>query len=137
LASAVRGKLIWRRQLTTQPPLQGAETSVLAFTSLLSDQEISDILIMTVEWVRSHASEIPGLERLGMYYRFHQGPIYQWLGGLDPLLVADQVAVLLKVPPSWVYANADELPGALRLGRYLRFRPTVIKQFLNGSEACQ
>ena len=121
----------------TQYQTQPAETPVLAFTSLLSDQEVADILIMTVEWVRSHASEIPGLERLGMYYRFHRKPIEQWLGSLDRLLDADQVAALLKVPPSWVYANADQIPGVLRLGRYIRFRPTVIAQFLSGSEACQ
>jgi predicted DNA-binding transcriptional regulator AlpA len=121
----------------TQYQLQPAETPVLAFTALLSDQEVADILIMTVEWVRSRASEIPGLERLGMYYRFHSKPIEQWLGSLDRLLDADQVAALLKVPPSWVYANADQIPGVLRLGRYIRFRPTVIAQFLSGSEACQ
>ena len=121
----------------TQYQTQPAETPFLAFTSLLSDQEVADILIMTVEWVRSHASEIPGLERLGMYYRFHRKPIEQWLGSLDRLLDADQVAALLKVPPSWVYANADQIPGVLRLGRYIRFRPTVIAQFLSGSEACQ
>jgi hypothetical protein len=31
-----------------------------------------------------------------------------------------ELASLLKVPPSWVYAHADEL-GAYRLGKYLRF----------------
>jgi hypothetical protein len=116
---------------------QPAETPVLAFTALLLDQEVADILIMTVEWVRSHASEIPGLERLGMYYRFHRKPVEQWLGSLDRLLDADQVAALLKVETSWVYANADQIPGVLRLGRYIRFRPTVFALFLNGSEACQ
>ena len=121
----------------TQYQTQPAKTPVLAFTALLSDQEVADILIMTVEWVRSHAGEIPGLERLGMYYRFHRKPIEQWLGSLDRLLDADQVAALLKVPPSWVYANADQIPGVLRLGRYIRFRPTVVAQFLSGSEACQ
>jgi hypothetical protein len=126
-----------RRQSLTQYHTRPAETPVLAFTPLLSDQEIAGILIMTVEWVRAHASEIPGLERLGMYYRFHRKPVEQWLGSLDQLLEADQVATLLTVPPSWVYANADQIPGVLRLGRYIRFRPTVIAQFLNGSEACQ
>ncbi|HWR52592.1 MAG TPA: hypothetical protein VN428_15890 [Bryobacteraceae bacterium] len=116
---------------------QLAETPVPAFTPLLSDEEVADILVMTVEWVRIHSAEIPGLKRLGMYYRFHSRPFEQWLGSLDRLLEAEQVASLLKVPTSWVYANADQLPGVLRLGRYVRFRPTVIKQFLGGSEACQ
>jgi predicted DNA-binding transcriptional regulator AlpA len=87
--------------------------------------------------VRAHADEIPGLERLGMYYRFHRRAIEQWLGSLERLLVAGDVAVLLKVPTSWVYQNADQIPGLIRLGRYVRFRPTVIRQFLGGSEACQ
>jgi hypothetical protein len=48
-----------------------------------------------------------------------------------------RVAELLKVPESWVYSNADEIPGVLRLGRYVRFRPAVIHRFLAGSEAVQ
>jgi len=94
-------------------------------------------LVMTVEWVRTHAAEIPGLERLGMYYRYHRTPIEQWLGTLDRLLEAEPVAKLMKVPTSWVYANADEIPGVLRLGRYIRFRPTVIRPFLSGATTCQ
>ena len=43
----------------------------------------------------------------------------------------------MKVPTSWVYANADQVPGVLRLGRYVRFRPTIINQFLGGSEVVQ
>jgi len=120
-----------------QKQSQLAETPVSAFTSLISDGELAEILVMTVEWVRSHAGEIPGLERLGMYYRFHRTPIEQWLGSLDRLLEADQVAALLKVPSSWAYAHADEIPGVLRLGRYVRFRPSILRQFLGGSEACQ
>jgi len=114
-----------------------AEPSVSAFTPLLSDEEVAELLVMTLAWVRSHASEIPGFEPLGIYYRFHRKPIERWLGSLDRLLKADQVAALLKVPTSWVYANADEIPGVLRLGRYVRFRPAAIKLFLGGSEACQ
>lgn len=59
------------------------------------------------------------------------------LGGLEVLLQAEEVAALLKVPKSWVYANADQIPGATRLGRYLRFRPAVIISFLGGSEVAQ
>jgi hypothetical protein len=43
----------------------------------------------------------------------------------------------LSVPDSWVYANADEITGALRLGHYLRFRPAGIQQFLTGIEVVQ
>ncbi len=71
LAPGEPGHLI-RRQRLTQYQAQPAGTSVPAFTPLLSDAELADILIVTVEWVRSHADEIPGLERLGMYYRFRR-----------------------------------------------------------------
>jgi hypothetical protein len=41
-----------------------------------------------------------------------------------------EVAKMLRVPPTWVYAHQNELPGLLRLGRYVRFRRTAIEQFL-------
>lgn len=43
----------------------------------------------------------------------------QGLGSVDFLTVAE-VALRLRVKPSWVYAHADDL-GAYRLGKYLRF----------------
>ena len=73
---------------------------------------------MTTPWVRSHADEIPGFIRLGSYFRFCSQTVEQWLGSLDRLFEAAQVATLLGVPESWVYANADDIPGVLRLGRY-------------------
>src|SRR5215471_8418782 len=41
---------------------------------------------------------------------------------VKPLLTAQEVAALLKVKPSWVYAQAraDRIPH-VRLGRYTRF----------------
>jgi predicted DNA-binding transcriptional regulator AlpA len=56
---------------------------------------------------------------------------------LEPLLESETVATLLGVPQSWVYANADEIPGVLRLGRYVRFRSAIIHLFLAGSEVVQ
>jgi predicted DNA-binding transcriptional regulator AlpA len=91
----------------------------------------------TLPWVRAHSSEIPGFERLGIYFRFRRNAIEQWLGSLDCLLQTEDVAKLLKVPKSWVYANADEIPGVLHLGRYVRFRPAIINRFLGGSEVAQ
>jgi hypothetical protein len=108
-----------------------AEIELSAISPLLSDRDLADILGTTVPWVRGHAHEIPGFERLGSYYRFRHSALEQWLGSLDHLFDAEQTAALLKVPASWVYANADRLPGVLRLGRYIRFRPAVIRQFLN------
>ena len=121
----------------SQSQAQPAETPVLAFPPLLSDIELADILVMTRHWVRAHSQEIPGFERLGSYFRFRSAAIEQWLGSLDRLFEADQVSALLKVPTSWVYANADLIPGVLRLGHYVRFRPANIKLFLGGSEVAQ
>ncbi len=92
---------------------------------------------MTTEWVRTHFEEIPGGKRAGRYYRFVCGEVVRWLGSLERLLEVPEVAALMKVPPSWVYANADDIPGLLRLGHYVRFRPTIIRRFLAGSETCQ
>lgn len=117
--------------------MQAAELPISAFPPFFSDVELADILIMTVPWIRAHANEIPGFQRLGAYYRFRSGAIAQWLGCLDRLLDVEQAAALLKVPTSWVYSNADQIPGVLRLGRYVRFRPVVVKRFLGGSEVAQ
>lgn len=121
----------------TQIENQLAATPVPAFTPLLSDKDVANILVMTIAWVRSHTDEIPGFKRLGSYFRFSSQEVEHWLGSLDPLLEAETVATLLRVPESWVYANADQLPGVLRLGRYVRFRPAIIHLFLAGSEVVQ
>jgi hypothetical protein len=47
-------------------------------------------------------------------------------------MTVSETAEWLKVRPSWVYANADEL-GAVRLGKYLRFLPEVVLQRLQES----
>ncbi len=73
-------------------------------------KELANILVTSGPWVRAHAKEIPGFERLGEDYRFRRGAIKQWLGSLDPLLDVNQVAALLTVPKSWVYANPDDIP---------------------------
>jgi hypothetical protein len=109
----------------------------LGVEPLLTDEEMASILGVATDWVRSHAMDIPGFERLGMYYRFHPTLVRDWLGALDPLMKAEAVASMLRVPPSWVYANAEQLTGFLRLGRYVRFRPAALRQFLNTSKACQ
>ncbi|MGA8730128.1 MAG: hypothetical protein WB608_15350 [Terracidiphilus sp.] len=109
----------------------------MTFPPLLSDKDLADILGMTIAWVRSHATEIPGFKRLGTYFRFCSQAVAQWLGSLDRLFDAERVSGLLGVPESWVYANADQIPGVIRLGRYVRFRPAIIHQFLAGSEVVQ
>ena len=92
------GQLLTETYLTQYQVLH-AETPVVAFHPLiLTDKEVAHILTMTVEWVRSHADEIPGLQRLGNYYRFRTSSVEQWLGSLDPVLEAEQAAALLQVP---------------------------------------
>jgi hypothetical protein len=38
----------------------------------------------------------------------------------NDIKTVEEIADLLKLKPSWVYAHADDL-GAFRLGKYLRF----------------
>lgn len=42
-----------------------AETPVAVFPALLSGDDLAGILGMTINWIRSHAREIPGFPRLG------------------------------------------------------------------------
>ena len=114
---------------------RSAETQSLGFPPLLTDDDLARILVMTTDWVRSHAHEIPGFHRFGRYFRFHRLAVEQWLGSLDPLFQVKEVGELLGLRDPWVYAHADEIPGVLRLGHYIRFRPTMLKPFLNGSDA--
>lgn len=48
------------------------------------------------------------------------------------LLTVHDVAARLSVPVTWVYSKAEagELPGALKVGRYLRFDPRAIDDYL-------
>jgi hypothetical protein len=58
------------------------------------------------------------------------------MGG-EKLLLPSEAAKLLRVPKSWVYANADQIPGVLRLGGYVRFRSCDLLRFVSGSEVVQ
>jgi hypothetical protein len=50
----------------------------------------------------------------------------------DELLTVGELAVRLKLKPSWVYSHADDL-GAFRLGKYLRFSlPRVMERLERG-----
>ncbi|HEV2132632.1 MAG TPA: hypothetical protein VGR47_00070 [Terracidiphilus sp.] len=117
--------------------VHSAEAPAAADPLLLSDEDLAGILLLTIDWVRSHAKELPGFKRLGSYFRFSRRAVEAWLGSLEPVLDAERASQLMHVPKSWVYANADEIPGVLRLGHYIRFRPAVLLPFLNGSEVVQ
>ena len=53
----------------------------------------------------------------------------------DELLLAEDVARLLRVSTAWVYAEtrANRLPH-LRLGRYVRFRRDALEQWMRSEE---
>ncbi|HEY6638602.1 MAG TPA: helix-turn-helix domain-containing protein [Solirubrobacterales bacterium] len=53
----------------------------------------------------------------------------------DRLLDADQVAQILGVPKSWVYAASrkGELP-TVTLGRYRRYRREAVESWIEGQE---
>lgn len=53
----------------------------------------------------------------------------------DALLTAAEVADVLRMTPSWVYAEtrANRLPH-LRLGRYVRYRRSAIVEWLDRVE---
>ena len=53
---------------------------------------------------------------------------------LEELLTVEEVAMLLKVPKSWVYERTrrrgiERLPH-IKLGKYLRFEEKAVKRFL-------
>ena len=124
--------------MATQLDTVMVQTAVQPSSLLLSDEQLAGILLVTADWIRAHAEEIPGFRRLGSYFRFRRDEVLKWLGGsLEPLLDAEGAAALMSVPKSWVYHNADPLPGVLRLGRYVRFRPAIMHGFLAGSEVVQ
>lgn len=50
----------------------------------------------------------------------------------DPsrLLEAAEVAQRLRVPVSWVRKHGGQLPGVVRLGKYIRWESTKLDQFI-------
>lgn len=103
----------------------------------VTGRELATLLQVTRDWVRSHSADIPALIRFGMYYGFRRSDIEERLGSVEPVWNPAEVARLMKVALSWIYANADAIPGVLRLGRYVRFRPALLRRFIGGSETCQ
>ena len=101
------------------------------FDPVLTKAEVANLLSVPATWVATHSNAIPGAFRLGRNLRFRRAIIEDWLGGSSPLLVPEQVADILKVNLSWVYAHADQIPGIMRLGYYVRFQPSALLAFLN------
>ncbi|WP_293270429.1 helix-turn-helix domain-containing protein [Nannocystis sp.] len=54
-----------------------------------------------------------------------------------PLLTVQELAVLLSTSSSGIYSRVarGQIPGALRIGRSLRFDPRVIAEWLSANKA--
>jgi hypothetical protein len=51
------------------------------------------------------------------------------------LLTIEEMAALLKVPISWLYSRTrlkgcEAMPGVLRIGKYLRFEPDTVINYI-------
>jgi excisionase family DNA binding protein len=54
---------------------------------------------------------------------------------MSPLITAQEVAALLGVPASWVYAaTRDGRIPTVRLGRYYRYRREAIEDWIEAQE---
>ena len=67
----------------------------------------------------------------------HQSEVLVPQFPLEPLLTPEEVAAILRVPTSWVYSHQSDIPGLVRLGRYVRFRRMEVERFLAGQVICQ
>jgi predicted DNA-binding transcriptional regulator AlpA len=110
---------------------EAGQLALPLFDSVLNKTEVATLLSVPITWVATHAEAIPGEFRLGRNLRFRRGAVEEWLGGSSPLHKPEQVAEILRVNTSWVYAHADQIPGVMRLGYYIRFRPSMLLAFLN------
>lgn len=124
-----------RRQQSSQAVLAD-QIGLPLVDSVLKKTEVAKLLSVPVTWVATHSEVIPGTFRLGQKLRFRRIVVEEWLGGTSSLLVPEQVAEILRVNQSWVYAHADQIPGLMRLGYYVRFKPSTLLAFLNEG-ACQ
>lgn len=50
--------------------------------------------------------------------------------GDEQLQNVEWAAERLNVPPSWIYSHAKAL-GAVKVGKYLRFRPSRVERYLD------
>jgi predicted DNA-binding transcriptional regulator AlpA len=99
--------------------------------SVLSKTEVARLLSVPTTWVSTHSHLIPGAFRLGRNLRFRRAVIEEWLGGTSPLLKPEEVGEILKVNTTWVYGHANQIPGVMRLGYYVRFKPSTLLEFVN------
>jgi len=120
----------------TQKHCEAGQVVLPLLDAVLNKAEIAKLLSVPETWVATHSGMIPGAFRLGRNLRFRRAVVEEWLGGTSPLLKPEEVSQILRVNTSWVYAHADQIPGLMRLGYYVRFKPSTLLAFLNEG-ACQ
>lgn len=104
--------------------------------AVCNKSEVASLLRVPETWIATHANSIPGAFRLGRNLRFRRAVVEEWLGGAERVLDPKEVAEILHINVSWVYAHADQIPGVLRLGHYVRFKPSMLMAFLKEG-SCQ
>jgi len=115
---------------------EAGQFSLPLLDSVLHTAEVAKLLAVPRTWAATHSNMIPGAFRLGRNLRFRRAVVEEWLGGTSTLLKPEEVSEILRVNASWVYAHADQIPGMMRLGYYLRFKPSMLLAFL-AEGACQ
>lgn len=120
----------------TQTHSEAGQVNLQLLDPVLNKTEVASLLSVPTTWVATHSIMIPGAFRVGRNLRFRRVVIEAWLGGTCPLLKPEEVAEILRVNTSWVYAHANQIPGEMRLGYYVRFKPSTFLAFLNEG-ACQ
>jgi hypothetical protein len=115
----------------TQTHSEAVQLNLPLLDAVLNKTEVATRLSVPITWVATHTEAIPGAFRFGRNLRFRRGVVEEWLGGMSPLLKPEEVSGILRVNTSLVYAHADQIPGLMRLGYYVRFKPWVLLAFLN------
>ena len=110
--------------------------TIPGYQPLLSDEEVATILAMTLDWsvpmrTTSRDSGALAITSASITIPFSSGSA-DWRSSFRP----KRLLRCSKSGKSWIYANADQIPGSIRLGRYLRFRPAVIRAFLGWVGGC-
>ena len=115
---------------------------------VLTVEEVAKLLRMEPSWVYTQGPTLRGYRKFGRHVRFIKGDVARLLMSvagtyepvdfdavvfIDPVLIASEVANLLRVDTSWVYAHAREIPGYRKFGRYVRFIKGEIVRFLGSS----
>lgn len=73
------------------------------------------------------------MDRIDRGMKITDGNAAEFAAGNRPggaLLTAEDAAAKLRVPVSWVRKHGDQLPGFVRLGKYVRWNAAGLDQFI-------